>query len=193
MIPVCRPPRTRRPCKVAVRCCAAAVAGLIALPSLAFVDDAKPDADHGRSVSMSARASNVPDGKEAWSPAVASQVGPTSLREFGAKGDGTADDSKAIQRWLDACTARRTACYAPAGRYLMNEQVKLTGVIGFVLRGDGALATVFIAGKSLAGRSVFLLSGVAHSVFKMFAIHGRDEVRAHFPAAAIELRRTVAE
>ena len=56
-----------------------------------------------------------------------------NVRQFGAKGDGKHDDTKAIQRAIDAAAARGGAVFLPPGVYLsaelqMRPHVSLTGV-----------------------------------------------------------------
>jgi hypothetical protein len=53
---------------------------------------------------------------------------------YGAKGDGQADDTAAIQKALDACPAGK-AVHAPAGTYRLTGELKISK--GIVLRGDG--------------------------------------------------------
>jgi Pectate lyase superfamily protein len=43
--------------------------------------------------------------------------GVLELRDFGAKGNGTADDTRALQRFLDASARRGAVAYVPAGTY----------------------------------------------------------------------------
>lgn len=56
---------------------------------------------------------------------------------FGAKGDGTTDDTAAIQAALDAVPAGGRAVYIPAGRYKITATLKITQD-GTTLCGDGA-------------------------------------------------------
>ena len=56
-----------------------------------------------------------------------------NVRQFGAKGDGTSDDTKAIQSAIDAAAARGGAVFVPPGIYRsaelqMRPHVALTGV-----------------------------------------------------------------
>lgn len=56
-----------------------------------------------------------------------------NVRQFGAKGDGKADDTKAIQSTIDAAAARGGAVFLPPGTYTSGElhlrpHVSLTGV-----------------------------------------------------------------
>lgn len=66
-------------------------------------------------------------------------------RDFGARGDGKADDTRALQAFLDACVATSNRCFAPPGTYL-NDGVTLDASkrnIGIVIRGSGAGATIW--------------------------------------------------
>jgi hypothetical protein len=50
-------------------------------------------------------------------------------RDFGAEGDGTADDTKAIQRTIDAAAAcvGDAIAYLPTGRYVITSTLRITG------------------------------------------------------------------
>jgi hypothetical protein len=58
---------------------------------------------------------------------------PVDARQFGAKGDGKADDTAAVQSALDAAKTKGPVCFLPAGLY------RLTGSLvvppGVTLRG----------------------------------------------------------
>ena len=58
----------------------------------------------------------------------------TNVRDFGAVGDGTTDDTKALQAAIDATPAG--AVYLPPGRYLVSDYLRITRS-GVVLRGAG--------------------------------------------------------
>jgi hypothetical protein len=58
----------------------------------------------------------------------------TNVRDFGAVGDGTTDDTRALQAALDATPAG--AVYLPPGRYLVSDFIRITRS-GVVLRGAG--------------------------------------------------------
>ena len=65
-----------------------------------------------------------------------------SVREFGATGDGKTDDTKAIQRALDAAGEVRGAVFVPPGVYLcaelqMRPNTALVGVPTWDYRGAG--------------------------------------------------------
>lgn len=62
-----------------------------------------------------------------------------NVKDFGAIGDGVADDTKAIQSAIDAVT--RGAVFLPKGRYKITNVIRVTKS-GVVLRGAGAQESV---------------------------------------------------
>jgi hypothetical protein len=59
----------------------------------------------------------------------------TNVRDFGAVGDGTTDDTRALQAAIDATPAG--AIYLPPGRYLVSDYLRITRP-NVVLRGAGS-------------------------------------------------------
>jgi hypothetical protein len=59
-------------------------------------------------------------------------------RDFGARGDGSADDTEAIQRTIDAAAAASgdAIAYLPTGRYLITSTLRITGR-DYVVSGSG--------------------------------------------------------
>jgi parallel beta-helix repeat protein len=76
-----------------------------------------------------------------------------SVMDFGAVGDGVADDTAAIQAAINACSNK--TLYFPGGTYLTNE---LTGVANITLIGDGNGASVLKATGSIASGFLFFFS-----------------------------------
>ena len=78
-----------------------------------------------------------------------------NARQHGAKGDGKANDSKALQAALDAAQTKGPICYVPAGLYRLEEPltvppgVTLCGASGGVAHSEHPIGTVLLA---LGGR-----------------------------------------
>ena len=68
------------------------------------------------------------------------------VKQFGAKGDGTTDDSGAIQKAIDS--TKSGAIFIPEGKYLLGEVVTISKS-NIVLRGAGPDKTVLYMPKSL--------------------------------------------
>lgn len=66
-----------------------------------------------------------------------------SLKDFGAKGDGSTDDTTAIQAWINAGVSQGVALSAPAGTYIFTNPISHANPNGLVVDGAGSFATVF--------------------------------------------------
>lgn len=64
-----------------------------------------------------------------------------NLKDFGATGDGSTDDTTAIQAWLVAITAGKVG-YAPAGTYKFTAALS-KALSAFAIVGDGPYQTIF--------------------------------------------------
>jgi len=100
---------------------------------------------------------------------------PLNLRDYGAVGNGVADDTDAVSAWLAAITAGGTLepreGYAPAGTYKIMRPLDYT-VINRVIRGGGQRTTIFKAGAAMA--RVFDFRQTLGSLFEDFAIDGNN-------------------
>lgn len=70
-----------------------------------------------------------------------------SVRDFGAKGDGTTDDTAAIARAVEA--TQNGALFFPAGRYVLTDTISIAKS-NLVLRGAGPDQSVFVIPQPLA-------------------------------------------
>lgn len=87
-------------------------------------------------------------------------------RDFGARGDGEADDTKALQRALDELgdqgKGRPAVLYLPAGRYRITRTLELTERRGVSVVGDSP-ATTAIVWDGQRGGAMLWLNGVAEA------------------------------
>jgi hypothetical protein len=83
-----------------------------------------------------------------------------SVKDFGAKGDGTTDDTAAIQAAVTASAGK--ALYFPAGTYIVSDIITL--VSNTVLYGDQGITTLKLKAKSYpaANVSIFVLTGISN-------------------------------
>jgi hypothetical protein len=105
-------------------------------------------------------------------------------RDFGAKGDGAADDTEAIQATLDAAKARGRGAlaYLPGGQYRITRTLRITG-------GEyGLTGTGFRSMLNWAGPKDGTVIAVHHPqgiVLEHFVVHGAPETtRIHQTADA---------
>jgi hypothetical protein len=107
-----------------------------------------------------------------------------SLRDFGATGDGTTNDTAAIQAAVNYATSRspyggRVSC--PAGTYVISATVVIQSVTGLVFTGEGWCRFTW-AGN--ATTPMFDLQDVAFSLFEGLQIYGSA---SHFLAEGFRL------
>jgi len=115
-----------------------------------------------------------------------------NVRDFGAKGDGTADDTDAIQAAIDAAiggppegaaaTTRRSRAdvFVPGGTYNLSRPLKLYGVRGLRIYGSG-FGTALVATVNMA--AFFDLNGFSYGAAEYFYLRGA--------AATIEVTQPV--
>lgn len=79
---------------------------------------------------------------------------------YGATGDGTTDDTTAIQDAIDAlcATGQGGIIYFPAGTYLISSTLTIT-CDNLALLGDGQLGTIILADPSMAGDDMVEFAG----------------------------------
>ncbi|MFG3558615.1 right-handed parallel beta-helix repeat-containing protein [Micromonospora sp. NPDC047557] len=79
-------------------------------------------------------------------------VGWISVLDHGAVGDGTTDDTAAIQATLNAAATSKQSVYFPAGRvFRVRDQLTAQGLTDVVIAGDGATLALTGAALSVVG------------------------------------------
>lgn len=112
----------------------ALAAGLMGMAGLTSAQDEKP---------------------ERPAPPSAAATPPVDLRQYGARGDGKTDDTKAIQAALDVARTRGPVCLLPSGMFRLDGAltvppgVTLSGISGGVPHSEQPIGTVLLA---LGGR-----------------------------------------
>jgi|GEM_PF-924215 len=71
-----------------------------------------------------------------------------NVKDYGAKGDGRADDTNAFRKAIKDCPENGTV-YVPAGEYKLTDQVKVTNIRNITLRGEDMYETVLFMPKGL--------------------------------------------
>lgn len=96
------------------------------------------------------------------------------VRDFGARGDGTADDTDAIQRALDTVADGKTF-YFPSGTYRITRMLEMrhpARLRGVSVLGDGA--STVLAWHGGKGGRIVRDSTLSHSRFEDFVLDGRN-------------------
>lgn len=98
-----------------------------------------------------------------------------SVKDFGARGDGTTDDTKAIQAAVDAVKGmyHKGTVFFPAGTYIISQTIDLASGINILGTGDGSV----IAERGLPDMGDFFrgirVSDVRVEKLKFVSEHGR--------------------
>jgi hypothetical protein len=82
-----------------------------------------------------------------------------NVKKFGAKGDGTTDDTNAIQKALNAVSKEKGTVYFPNGTYLINAAQKLTIHDNTKVIGDGSSTIIKANNQAEFGTNLITLSG----------------------------------
>ncbi|RWN05736.1 right-handed parallel beta-helix repeat-containing protein, partial [Mesorhizobium sp.] len=99
----------------------------------------------------------TPAGTGAVSRTIPSKLGEfISVKDFGAKGDSSTDDTAAITAALAAAIALGACVYAPAGTYRVSSAITLAS--GAYIYGDGPTLTTFRTASATA--NVFTVNGI---------------------------------
>lgn len=109
-----------------------------------------------------------------------------NVKDFGAKGDGTTDDTAAIQAAVNHAVQSNSSVYLPVGQYLVSSSIRITGQTPFALVGGGRNA--ILINVAPAGNPTLLLDGKLWFRLENFSIAGR----AGFPNAGIRMQNRTA-
>lgn len=91
-----------------------------------------------------------------------------AVTQFGATGDGTTDDTDAVQAAIDAASG---IVWFPAGTYLCSG---LTGASGVILRGAGATQSIIKVKPGTAETNLLNLSGTTDVTIEHLGFDGDD-------------------
>lgn len=135
-----------------IRLLRTAASSLLLLPALALTGHAASNsALWGRAGEAWTPASRLPDfsfaGYHRGEAPIPDPPVAANVRDFGARGDGKTDDTKAIQAAIEA--TKTGAILLPAGRYVLTDAI-IIRKSGMVLRGEGADRTVLAPLRPLA-------------------------------------------
>lgn len=120
---------------------------------------------------------------------VGSTVGIVTPQMYGAKGDGTTDDTVALQAWLNAASINNViACLTPAaaspGYYKITDTLKVTNVQGIKIVGNGG--GKFVSGPSLTRSRIRQFTSGANGILFLSA-NGSTNAPAGSQADGISL------
>ena len=122
---------------------------------------------------VSATVAGLPGSIGAVTRAAGAPEGWFSVRECGARGDGKADDTAAVQRAVGAAKAVGGTAYLPPGRYRVSS-LDMTGCSGMALRGAGTGLNGSVLLASRSGVDVLDLSGSMHLNLESFQLAPAD-------------------
>jgi len=119
-----------------------------------------------------------------------------NVRDYGATGNGTTDDTAAIQAAIDSVGATTYYCnlalYFPAGTYYVTSSIDLTDKRNIVIEGAGGGYDGYATTKILSradGKPALDLSGSANISFHDLTIHGDS---TNSPSCGVLLARSTA-
>lgn len=100
-----------------------------------------------------------PERRINWSPGIPGGIPDykvsVNVKDFGARGNGSTDDSKAFKDAISAAP-NHTAIFVPAGTYRLNSEVRITKPV--VLRGEGANKTTLVGYMTSGNADIIELS-----------------------------------
>ena len=105
---------------------------------------------------------------DATASSTPTQRGVLDVKDFGAIGDGKADDTEALQRVIDRARLSGESVYLPPGHYTVRTLNLTFGGMGFIMRGAGPAASVLVAREN--SNCVIDLSGAYYMKLQDFMI-----------------------
>ncbi len=109
-----------------------------------------------------------------------------AMRDFGARGDGTTDDTAAIQNALNALSAAGGIVYLPPGKYAINSTGLSIPDSDIVLCGAGSDSILFANVTGAATTNVITINGKNRVTIRDLAIDGN---RANRTTSGIETQQ----
>jgi hypothetical protein len=103
---------------------------------------------------------------------------PISVKAFGAKGDGSTDDTTAIQAALTYASANGVNVYFPATTTYYKLTTQLIGYDNITVYGDGYYSQVRQTGSGNSGKNVMVFSGKTNFVVRALHIKANGEYTA---------------
>jgi len=100
-----------------------------------------------------------------------------NVRNYGAKGDGTTDDTTAINNAIAACTNYSTL-YFPAGKYLITSQPSgFANLTNFTVCGDGWSSQIYSNVTGAAGNTFTVASTCSYVTIRDLSFYGSATIR----------------
>jgi len=99
-----------------------------------------------------------------------------NVKDYGAVGDGSTDDTVAIQAALDAVAAAHSSLYFPKGVYKITDTLEVVQANNFRVRGpnyQGETWSTYIRWDGAASGTMLLLDGVRESEWMDIGLDGR--------------------
>jgi hypothetical protein len=121
-----------------------------------------------------------------------------SLKDFGAVGDGTADDTSAVNAWFAAMLASGRAGFVPAGTYRVTAPIVFdyvsTRLFGFTIYGEGVQKSLFVSTITTAGAAAFSIvtsgGSVGAPTIGVYPKISQVGFRANFPGSTMRVGYT---